>query len=219
MRTAWSPVPVPASRSSCQTTRIGHHGTLTEPWHAPWPPRTEAEPTPDPTQNFPDTKPPPLMQRMPDIHAAVSAVSRLQLGAVPRFDLSGSDLRRLTSSDGSFQGANLMRANLQFAVFVGGDLRDAWLGWADLREAVLYQADLEGAALACADLRKADLRDADLRQAVLTEADLQEATLTGADLRQAILDDTKLQEEVMDGRTRWPDDFDPVAAGVKRSGD
>src|SRR5829696_9850928 len=31
MRTAWSPVPVPVSRSSCQTTRIGHHGTLTEP--------------------------------------------------------------------------------------------------------------------------------------------------------------------------------------------
>src|SRR5215218_8926174 len=31
MRTAWSPGPVPASRSSCQTTRIGHHGTLTEP--------------------------------------------------------------------------------------------------------------------------------------------------------------------------------------------
>jgi hypothetical protein len=31
MRTAWSLVPVPVSRSSCQTTRIGHHGTLTEP--------------------------------------------------------------------------------------------------------------------------------------------------------------------------------------------
>jgi hypothetical protein len=32
MRTAWSPVPVPVSPSSCQTTRIGHQGTLTEPW-------------------------------------------------------------------------------------------------------------------------------------------------------------------------------------------
>ena len=31
MRTAWSLVPVPVSRSSCQITRIGHHGTLTEP--------------------------------------------------------------------------------------------------------------------------------------------------------------------------------------------
>jgi hypothetical protein len=30
---AWSPVPVPASRSSCQTTRTGHHGTMTEPYH------------------------------------------------------------------------------------------------------------------------------------------------------------------------------------------
>jgi hypothetical protein len=32
MRTAWSRNPVPASRLSCQTTRIGHHGTLAEPW-------------------------------------------------------------------------------------------------------------------------------------------------------------------------------------------
>src|SRR5918995_1495736 len=31
MRTAWSPVPVPVTRSSCQTTRTGHHGTMTEP--------------------------------------------------------------------------------------------------------------------------------------------------------------------------------------------
>jgi IS30 family transposase len=36
MRTAWSLVPVPVSRSSCQTTRIGHHGTLTKPWRSPW---------------------------------------------------------------------------------------------------------------------------------------------------------------------------------------
>jgi hypothetical protein len=32
MRTAWSPAPVPVSHPSCQTTRIGHHGTLTGPW-------------------------------------------------------------------------------------------------------------------------------------------------------------------------------------------
>jgi hypothetical protein len=32
MSTAWSLVPVPVSPSSCQTTRTGHHGTLTEPW-------------------------------------------------------------------------------------------------------------------------------------------------------------------------------------------
>jgi hypothetical protein len=35
MSTAWSLVPVPVSRSACQTTRTGHHGTLTEPWNLP----------------------------------------------------------------------------------------------------------------------------------------------------------------------------------------
>jgi hypothetical protein len=38
MRTPWSLVPVPVSRSSCQITRIGHHGTLTEPWGLQTPP-------------------------------------------------------------------------------------------------------------------------------------------------------------------------------------
>lgn len=165
--------------------------------HAPWPPQTDVGQTPPSPQDAADTKPAPLMERMPDVYAAVNALSRLRLEADPRFDLSGSDLRRVTL-DGSLQGVNLMRANLQFAVFVGGDLRDAWLGWADLREAVLYRADLEGASLAYADLRKADLREAGLRQAVLTAADLREAVLTGADLRQAILEDAKLQGAVMD---------------------
>ena len=35
MRTAWSLVPVPVSRSSCQITRIDNHGTLTEPCLTP----------------------------------------------------------------------------------------------------------------------------------------------------------------------------------------
>jgi hypothetical protein len=38
------------------------------------------------------------------------------------------------------------------------------------------------------------------------------------DQRQTILEDVKLREAVMDARTGWPDHFDPVAAGVKRSG-
>jgi Pentapeptide repeats (8 copies) len=185
--------------------------------HAPWPPGTDAGQIPASQPDGADTKPPPLMERLPDVHAAANVLSRLPLELTPRIDLSGSDLRRITV-DGSLQRANLIRANLQFAILVGGDLRDAWLNWADLREAVLYQADLQGAAVAEADLRKADLRDADLRRAVLTAADLREADLTGADLRETILQDVKLQEAVMDDRTRWPDDFDPVAAGVTRSG-
>jgi uncharacterized protein YjbI with pentapeptide repeats len=87
------------------------------------------------------------MVRLPDVHAAVNALSRLHLEVVPRFDLSGCDLRGVTV-DGSLRAANLMGANLQFAILIGRDLGTAWLNRADLREAVLQGADL----------RKADLR-------------------------------------------------------------
>jgi Pentapeptide repeats (8 copies) len=181
--------------------------------HAPLPPRTD---TGQPSEQPPEaagTQPPPLMVRLPDVQAAVNALSRLHLEMVPRFDLSGCDLRRVTV-DGSLRAANLMGANLQFAILIGRDLGTAWLNGADLREAVLQGADLREAALADADLRKADLREADLRQAVLSSADLREAVLAGANLRETILQTVKLQEAVMDTRTRWPDGFDPVAAGV-----
>jgi hypothetical protein len=175
--------------------------------HAPWPPGNDSGETLTPPSDGADRKPSLLIDRMPDVHAAVNALSRLQLEGVPRFDLSRTDLRRVTV-DGSLQGVNLMRANLQFAILPGGDLRNAWLNWANLQKAILQDADFRGAALTDADLRGANLRDADLR----------EAGLSGADLREALLQNTKLQQAMTDARTRWPDDFDPVAAGVKRSG-
>ena len=70
---------------------------------------------------------------------------------------------------------------------------------ADLSGAVLTEANLRGATLHGADLTEADLTGADLTGANLTEAYLSGADLTGA---------------VADKATRWPDDFDPVAAGV-----
>jgi hypothetical protein len=170
--------------------------------HASWPPRSEPISTdtevgvwqPQTATDGPPVSPPgvqrvipqPLTVRMPDVHAAVNVLSRMELEGVPRFDLSGVDLRRVTV-DGSLQGANLIRANLHFAILVEGDLRDAWLNCADLREAVLDGADLRGAALSEADLRGALLRDADLRETVLSEVRLQEADLSGANLEGAHL--------------------------------
>jgi Pentapeptide repeats (8 copies) len=187
--------------------------------HTPWPPRTDAGQPPAFPEETARTELPPLQARVPDAHAAVNALGRLRrLEGVSQIDLSRTDLRRVRL-EGSLQGANLIRATLQFAALAGIDLRDAWLNWADLREALLNGADLQGAALADADLRKALLTGANLREAVLTGADLREAVLASADLRGAILQDAKLQQAVMDTRTRWPDDFDPVAAGVRLSRD
>jgi hypothetical protein len=187
--------------------------------HAPWPPRTDAgQPAAFPPE-IPRTSLPSLMIRAADVYAAINALGRLRsLEGVSRFDLPRVDLRRVMF-DGSLRGANLIRATLQFGAFTSADLRDTWLNWADLRETLLDSVDFRGAALANADLRKALLREADLRGTVLTAADLREAVLTGADLREAILQNAKLQQAVMDDRTRWPDGFDPVTAGIIRSGD
>src|SRR4029450_12690552 len=68
MRTAWSPVPVSASHPSCQTTRIGHHGTLTEPcWVGDLVPcRRLSPPTPSS---------PPLLLEQPAVYGREHAVA------------------------------------------------------------------------------------------------------------------------------------------------
>ena len=75
----------------------------------------------------------------------------------------------------------------------GADLQDIDLSKADLNGAILWEANLRGANLYGADLREADLRDANLRG----------ANLYGADL------DAKYNAD-----TRWPEGFDPKAAGA-----
>ena len=102
----------------------------------------------------------------------------------PRADLKGAKLK----------GAQLAHVNLR-----GADLTDADLSGADIRG-----ADLRGAGLTDTDLSGADLRGAYLSGAELRGAGLTDADLSGADLRGAQADKS----------TSWPDDFDPVTAGV-----
>ncbi len=98
---------------------------------------------------------------------------------------------------------------------------------ADLRRADLFGADLEGADLSGANLIRADLSGANLKGADLAGADLRDTNLSEADLHGADLEGAKnlrfanFYEEGFSGRgakadadTIWPDEFDPVAAGV-----
>ena len=68
---------------------------------------------------------------------------------------------------------------------------------------------LSSANLSGADLRRARLSDADLSAASLWGADLRGADLCGADLCGADLSEAKYDRE-----TRWPEGFDPIAAGA-----
>ena len=141
-----------------------------------------------------------------------------------RADLYGANLRRANLRRANLYGANLYganlrranlrRANLRGANLYGADLRRANLGGANLREANLRRADLREADLSGADLSGADLRGADLSGADLREADLSGADLSGADLRGADLSGADLREADADKWTRWPDGFNPAAAGV-----
>ena len=83
------------------------------------------------------------------------------------------------------------------------------LGKAYLSQANLSGADLRAANFIGSHLYEANLRDADLQLADLVEADLTGADLTGADLRNADLRGTRYSFS-----TKWPEGFNPIAAGT-----
>lgn len=99
-----------------------------------------------------------------------------------------------------FSKAELGNADLQ-----GINLKGSDLSYADLSEANLNSANLRGTDLSFADLGQANLRDADLRGALLMSANLCQADLKGANLEKADYDRS----------THFPEDFDPVKAGMQ----
>ena len=132
-----------------------------------------------------------LAIRANDVQVALTALGRLVGAAgdpdvaIPRTDLRYARLSRLNLGQARLSHANLRRARIHGA---------------DLRGALMADTDLGLADLGSSDLRGADLRGVDLRGANLTGARLEGATLHGARA---------------DAATRWPDGFDPTAAGVR----
>ena len=132
-----------------------------------------------------------------------------------RADLSGADLYNADLS-----GATLRWADLSNADLFRADLSNADLSNADLSRAILWNADLSGAFQTDADLSGADLYNADLSGATLHDADLSGADLYNADLSGAYLYDADLSGANLrwaryNDLTKWPDGFDPIAAGAK----
>src|SRR5258708_6273577 len=141
--------------------------------------------------------------------------------------LQGVDFHSIDLNYAKLSGANLGEANLS-----GADLGRAFLSKAYLNEANLSEANLSGAYLSKAELSKAYLSEANLYGAKLQGADLSEADLYGvnlqgadlskADLSKANLSEAKYNTKVIHrplelftmGPTRWPQGFDPKAAGA-----
>ncbi|MDZ8222299.1 pentapeptide repeat-containing protein [Nostoc sp. ChiVER01] len=99
-----------------------------------------------------------------------------------------------------FSKAELGNADLQ-----GINLKGSDLSYADLNEANLSGANLRGTDLSFADLGQANLKDANLRGALLMSTNLRQANLKGANLEKADYDRS----------TNFPQDFDPVKAGMQ----
>jgi len=99
-----------------------------------------------------------------------------------------------------FSKAELGNADLQ-----GINLKGSDFSYADLSEANLSGANLRGTDLSFADLGQANLKDADLRGALLMSANLRQADLKG----------TNLEKADYDRSTHFPQDFDPVKAGMQ----
>ncbi|MGF2035799.1 MAG: pentapeptide repeat-containing protein [Nostoc sp. CmiVER01] len=99
-----------------------------------------------------------------------------------------------------FSKAELGNADLQ-----GINLKGSDLSYADLSEANLSGANLRGTDLSFADLGQANLKDANLKGALLMSTNLRQANLKGANLEKADYDRS----------TNFPQDFDPVKAGMQ----
>jgi Pentapeptide repeats (8 copies) len=167
-----------------------------------------------------------------DLQAALTVLGRRN----PHYDKPGAhlDLEKVYIPGANLADLNLAHADLQEAILPAADLSQAnmtgaLLRGADLADAVLFEADLTGAELFVAHLTAANLSAARLTDAVLVGVNMTRtcltgahlahavlfgADLTGADLSGADLTGALLQRVRADRTTKWPEGFDPLAAGV-----
>lgn len=146
--------------------------------------------------------------------------------------LAACDLRNAALEQAQLQRAGLHRAHLEGAYLAEADLTrarmyrahltDALLESAQMRSVGLREARAHGAFFTDADLHRAQLhgaqlQDADFSGAKLDGANLRGAGLEGAILTGASLTGARLVGATFDARTRWPEDFDPIARGARRS--
>lgn len=139
-------------------------------------------------------------------------------------DLSLASLIEADMDGAYLDDANLYRVNLKRASLIRAHLNGTYLGWAKLNGAHLNWAELNEAHLNWAELNVAYLVGAELSGAHLVGAELNGAhldlaDLRGADLSSAILDDHYTGSPIYDEHTKFPEGYDPEAAGFKLKDD
>jgi uncharacterized protein YjbI with pentapeptide repeats len=180
-----------------------------------------------------------LLQRAPDVQAAISVLGRGKFADVRLLieedirvlDLTGVDLRKADLTNLDLRGAWMTAARIGSAACLNGDFSHVDLSGADLRNVIANQANFSRAWLHSANCQDGSFFNAAFDGAILQGTDLQGANLVRANLRDAVLDEANLfgasledaifERASADETTVWPDGFDPSAAGVyirRRSG-
>lgn len=149
-----------------------------------------------------------------DLHDANLAGLELIGAELSEANLANANLARASLGFAALNGTNLSAATLMETNLMEASLSSANLSNANLMEARLFFTFLHLANLVGANLTRASLLSVNLQGADLTGADLTEAYLGGSDLRDAILTGANLQGSKYNGKTQWPEGFDPQAAGA-----
>jgi uncharacterized protein YjbI with pentapeptide repeats len=131
------------------------------------------------------------------------SASALRAGFVEAKELNGLNMRNEDLSD-----SQLVYRQLRGSDFSNAKLKDACFQGSDLRATNFSGANLEAASFVDADLRGADFRGPNVRRARFPKARLEAADMRAEGLQLADLRST------YDGRTHWPQGFDPSKAGA-----
>jgi len=149
-------------------------------------------------------KPPLTREEVPEV---VEFIRAMVIEFIDK--VKDGETRGIVLAGGSLSGRDLSGRNMEFADLSGMNLRGVSLTGANLTE-----AHLTGTNLTDADLREANLDAAHARGADLTGANLSGASLRGTHMPNASLENATLTGAKYNEVTRWPDNFDPVAAGA-----
>jgi len=128
-----------------------------------------------------------------------------------RAAMRNADLSMCIFIEASLVDANLSHAVTNSAVFLKANLRGAVLEFVQAVDAVFDNADLTDSQLSNAFLMMTSFVGANLTRAKLESAHLQGANFEGANFEGA-----SLRGASYDAKTRWPEGFDPDAAGAVR---
>ena len=181
----------------------------------------------------PDDDIPPLIQRAPDVQAAISVLGRGRFSDVRLWvdkgirvlDLSEADLRNADLSNLDLRGAWMIQTKLYQASLLEADLSWVDFDHASMQHVIANLANFSNASFHSVDgkdgsfygakfdgaiLQGADLQGAGLERASFRDAFLGEANLSGANIKDAVF-----KGAVADECTVWPDHFDPLAFGIK----